>query len=136
MKKILVFVLILGTQFAFSQTTQKEEPKSETVISTDNSGIITPVEYPGGMMALRHDISEIFDSSKFEGSSGISKSVTKFDINPDGSISSISTTGNNPVLNKEMDRVMKKLKTKWKPATKDGQVITSKYSIPMTLNHH
>ncbi|KAA2221452.1 energy transducer TonB [Chryseobacterium sediminis] len=134
MKKISILILLLGAQFAFSQTTQKEESKSQPTTSAENNNIETPVEYPGGMIALRQDISQIFDASKFEGSSGISKSVTKFDINPDGSISSISTTGNNPALNKEMDRVIKTLKTKWKPATKNGQPITSTYRIPMTLN--
>ncbi|KAB1231841.1 energy transducer TonB [Chryseobacterium viscerum] len=134
MKKISILILLLGTQFAFSQTIQKEEQQTSTLSSEVNKDEISPVEYPGGMIALRQDISQIFDPSKFESSSGISKSITKFDINPDGSISSISTTGNNPALNKEMDRVIKALKTKWKPATKNGQAVKATYRIPMTLN--
>ncbi|MDR6921274.1 hypothetical protein J2Y40_002123 [Chryseobacterium sp. 2987] len=34
-----------------------------------------------------------------------------------------------------MDSVVKALKTKWKPATKNGQPVKSTYKIPMTLNH-
>lgn len=34
-----------------------------------------------------------------------------------------------------MDRVVKALKTKWKPATKNRQLVKSTCKIPMTLNH-
>jgi protein TonB len=72
------------------------------------------------------------DIFKFK-ESGQFKSITTFDVNPDGSISSISTTGNSPILNKEMDRIMKKLKTKWKPGTINGRPVKTKYTMPMGL---
>ncbi|MBP2617373.1 hypothetical protein [Chryseobacterium jejuense] len=141
MKKLILLILLFTAQFAFSQTGQKENqqspnPSAEIYQSESKPGETpdTPADYPGGMNALRKDISQLFDSSKFEYSSGIFKSMTKFDVNPDGSISSISTTGNSRTLNKEMDRVMKSLKTKWIPATKNGQSIKSTYQIPMTMN--
>lgn len=137
MKKILICLLFSGFNIAFAQTVQEEIKHSPKTDSAENTDVnqYTPVEYPGGIPALRGDISRLFNSSKFEWSSGVSKSITEFDVNPDGSISSISTTGNNPRLNKEMDRVVKALKTKWKPATKNGQPVKTTYKIPMTLNN-
>ncbi|WP_312297390.1 hypothetical protein [Chryseobacterium sp.] len=142
MKKISILIFLLGAQLAFSQTTQ-QEGQQPTPSSTDSNTASqpddtfdTPVEYPGGMTALKTDIAMIFDPSKLGNSSKISKSTTTFDVNPDGSISSVSTTGNNPGLNKEMDRVINSLKTKWIPATKNGKAIKSAYHIPMTLNNH
>ncbi|WP_185290008.1 energy transducer TonB [Chryseobacterium lactis] len=138
MKKISILIFLLGTQLAFSQATQQGEQQQTPPSSNSkpDEKPDTPIEYPGGMIALRTDISQIFDPSNLGNSSKISKSMTTFDVNPDGSISSISTTGNNPALNKEMDRVLKALKTKWIPATKNGQPIKSSYHIPMTLNNN
>lgn len=134
MKKIVTFALCLGFGLAFSQTNQPE-----TTYNPDNNTektVTTPVEYPGGMTALMQDISQVFDLSCLEKASGTSKSLTTFDVNPDGSISSISTTGNNRAMNKEMDRVMNALKKRWKPATKNGQAIKSTYNVPMTFKNY
>ncbi|PTT42121.1 hypothetical protein DBR28_02775 [Chryseobacterium sp. HMWF028] len=86
------------------------------------------------MVAIRRHIGNEMNISKFSGSPGTFKSITTFDVNPDGTISSISTTGNSPILNKEMDRIMKKLKKKWKPGTINGQPVKSKYTMPMGLS--
>lgn len=134
MKKIVTFALCFGFGLAFSQTNQPETTNNQ-YNNTENT-VTTPVEYPGGMTALMQDISQVFDLSCLEKSSGTSKSLTTFDVNPDGSISSISTTGNNRAMNKEMDRVMNVLKKRWKPATKNGQAIKSTYNIPMTFNNY
>lgn len=135
MKKILLFGLLLGFQFAFSQTS-KEDSKDQKVPATDiqtfNETDIA-ASFPGGMEALRRHISSEFDTSKINGS-GVFKSVTKFLIHADGSTESISTTGNNAAMNKEMTRVIKAIKTKWKPATRDGQPVETWYTIPMTIN--
>ncbi|CAD0222684.1 energy transducer TonB [Chryseobacterium sp. D764] len=141
MKKISILILLLGAQFAFSQTTQKEEQQSPSPSSeinkdehkVDDTISIAP-EFPGGMVAIRKYISSEMDISKFSNSPGTFKSVTTFDVNPDGSISSISTTGNSPILNKEMDRIMKKLKKKWKPGTINGQPVKTKFTMPMGLS--
>jgi protein TonB len=141
MKKISMLILLLGTQFAFSQTIQKEEQQSSSTslsINKDehkvNDTISTAPEFPGGIAALRKHIGREMNISKFSDSPGTFKSVTTFDVNPDGSISSISTTGNSPILNKEMDRIMKKLKKKWKPGTINGHPVTTKFTMPMGLS--
>ncbi|KFF14237.1 hypothetical protein IW15_01985 [Chryseobacterium soli] len=136
MKTISLVIFLLGSQLIFSQTVQQEEQQKPAQLLSEskvNDTIYTPAEFPGGIPAIRMYISKEIKSSTFT-KSGQFKSVTTFDINPDGSISSVSTTGNNPALNKEMDRVIKALKTKWKPATKNGQAVKATYHIPMNLN--
>lgn len=135
MKKISVLVLLLGAQLVFSQSTQKEETQQkDPVQGTQKLNVKeTPVEFPGGMAALRSHISSQFDLSTIKGS-GTFKSVTKLLIHADGSMSSISTTGDNPSMNKEMTRVIKAIRTKWKPATRDGQPVETEYQIPMTIS--
>ncbi|WP_431611392.1 energy transducer TonB [Chryseobacterium sp. 'Rf worker isolate 10'] len=137
MKKISILILLLGVQFAFSQTTQKEEQQTSDINKDEfkvKDSTFTAPEFPGGVIALRKHIGSEMNISKFSDSPGTFKSVTTFDVNPDGSISSISTTGNNPILNKEMDRIMKKLKKKWKPATRNGQPVKTKFTMPMGLS--
>lgn len=133
MKKISVLVLLLGAQLVFSQISPKEESRQKDSSIQKLSTKETPVEFPGGMAALRSHISSTFDPSIIKGS-GTFKSVTKLLILPDGSMSSISTTGDNPSMNKEMTRVIKAIRTKWKPATRDGQPVETEYQIPMTIS--
>lgn len=136
MKKTLLLILLLGLQLAFSQTLQKEESQ----IQTDSaSGIqklsdtMVSAEFPGGLSALRNHIGNEFKTSNLKGT-GIFKSVTKFLILPDGSMSAISTTGNSPAMNQEMTRVMRTIKKKWKPATRNGQPVESTFRMPMTIS--
>jgi protein TonB len=136
MKTISLVIFLLGSQLVFSQTVQQEEQQKPAQLLSEskvNDTIYTPAEFPGGIPAIRKHISKEMRSSKFT-EPGQFKSVTTFDVNPDGSISSVSTTGNNPILNQEMVRIIKKLKTKWKPATKNGQPVKTKYTMPMGLN--
>ena len=135
MKKLSILILLLGGQIAFSQTAQKEEQQKPVQLLSEskiNDTIYTAAEFPGGIPAIRRHIGQEMDIFKFK-ESGQFKSITTFDVNPDGSISSISTTGNSPILNKEMDRIMKKLKTKWKPGTINGRPVKTKYTMPMGL---
>ncbi|WP_185290009.1 energy transducer TonB [Chryseobacterium lactis] len=135
MKILSLLIFFLASQLVYSQAVQQEEPqKSAQSVSESkvNDTIYTAAEFPGGIPAIRRHIGQEMDILKFK-ESGQFKSITTFDVNPDGSISSISTTGNSPILNKEMDRIMKKLKTKWKPGTINGRPVKTKYTMPMGL---
>ncbi|REC80470.1 hypothetical protein DRF60_01815 [Chryseobacterium elymi] len=137
MKKISMLFLLLGTQLVFSQVSTKEKtPEQPNALESVVSPLLEtdiPAEFPGGMTALRRHISSEFDHSRLN-ASGKLKSVTKFLIHPDGSMSSISTTGDEPSMNKEMTRVIKRIKTKWKPAMRNGQPIKTWYEIPMSIS--
>ncbi|MDP9958699.1 energy transducer TonB [Chryseobacterium lathyri] len=137
MKKISILFLLLGAQLAFSQAPTKEKtPEQPSALDSVVSPLLEtdiPAEFPGGMTALRGHISSEFDHSRLNGS-GKLKSVTKFLIHADGSMSSISTIGDDPSMNKEMTRVIKRIKTKWKPAMRNGQPIKTWYEIPMSIS--
>jgi len=137
MKKTSILFLVLGAQLAFSQVSTKEktseQPNAADSVISPLLETDVPAEFPGGMAALRRHISSEFDHSRLAGS-GKMKSVTKFLIHPDGSMSSISTTGDDLSMNKEMTRVIKRIKTKWKPAMRNGKPIKTWYEIPMSIS--
>lgn len=134
MKKFLLCFLLLGFNIAFSQTVQ-EVKRPPINNSTEDTSVNpdTPPEYPGGMGGIRSYIGEKFNSSKITGS-GIVKSVTKFVIEADGKITSVTTTGNDEGMNNEMSRIIQSMKGKWKPAMLKGKPVRAWVTIPMAFN--
>ncbi|WP_164463957.1 energy transducer TonB [Chryseobacterium sp. G0186] len=132
MKKISLLIFLLGSHFAFSQATQQKQ--SQVILHSENKDVETPAEFPGGMDALRKYIFQEFDISNIK-NSGTITSVTKFVVNTDGSIGSVSSTGSDPYLNKELDRIIKTIKIKWKPATTKGQPVKYWVRVPITINN-
>ncbi|WP_454047905.1 energy transducer TonB [Chryseobacterium sp. Marseille-Q8038] len=133
MKKISILILLLGAQFAFAQTTQKEEPISQPTTSAENNNIEIPAEYPGGMAALRKYILNEFNTSKIK-NSGVFTSTIEFVVSTEGNIESVSSSGNDKYMNEEMERVIKSIKTKWKPAQNKGKTVRYFVKFPTTVN--
>lgn len=135
MKKILLFVLFLGVQFTFCYAQEIKTPSVEDY-STDqyNTTDAKSAEYPGGMMALRKDIADKINMNKVKWIKGTIVSKAKFTVNVKGKIENILVTGDNADFNKEIERAIKSLKTKWKPAESNGIVVRSYYSFPLTVN--
>lgn len=133
MKKLSILLLLLGAHFAFSQTLQKEEIKKTALNSTELAYTETPAEFPGGMDALRKYILNEFNMAKIR-SSGVITSVVKFVVGTDGGIESVSSTGDDKDMNEEMDRVIKSIKTKWKPARNKGKAVRYFVKFPITVN--
>lgn len=133
MKKISILILLLGAQFAFAQTTQKEEPLSQPTTSAENNNIEIPAEYPGGMDALRKYILNEFNTSKIK-NSGVFTSTIEFVVSTEGNIESVSSSGNDKYMNEEMERVIKSIKTKWKPAQNKGKTVRYFVKFPTTVN--
>lgn len=133
MKKISILIVLLGAQFAFAQTTQKEEPISQPTTSAENNNIEIPAEYPGGMDALRKYILNEFNTSKIK-NSGVFTSTIEFVVSTEGNIESVSSSGNDKYMNEEMERVIKSIKTKWKPAQNKGKTVRYFVKFPTTVN--
>lgn len=132
MKKILLLLFVLGS-FAFFQAQTTEvyplpSSSEEKSISTQKSA-----EYPGGMMALRKDVADKINMNKIKGIKDTIVSKTIFTVNIKGKIENIIVTGDNAVFNKEIERALKSLKTKWKPAESNGMIVRSYYSFPATI---
>lgn len=133
MKKISILIVLLGAQFAFAQTTQKEEPISQPTTSAENNNMEIPAEYPGGMDALRKYILNEFNIAKIK-NSGVFTSTIEFVVSIEGNIESVSSSGNDKYMNEEMERVIKSIKTKWKPAQNKGKTVRSFIKFPTTVN--
>ncbi|MBQ0152553.1 MAG: energy transducer TonB [Chryseobacterium sp.] len=101
-----------------------------------NEKNITNPEYPGGINIFRNELSKNFDGSVFPlTENGLYKAEINFTIEKDGSVTSISSIGNNEIFNKEATRVINKIteNVKWKPAIKDGEAIAYRFRLPLTM---
>ncbi|MFP3832621.1 energy transducer TonB [Chryseobacterium sp. SIMBA_028] len=133
MKKTGLFILLLGSHFAFAQTIPTGLANNKSVVSTENVNVETPAEFPGGMDALRKYIYQEINISNIK-SSGVFTSVTKFVVNTNGNIESVSAKGDNKDMNQEMERVIKSIKIKWKPAQSQGLPVKYWVTLPTTIN--
>lgn len=138
MKKILLSILIVGFTFAFSQETSNLNLQESNVSQTKLplSEFDTPAEFPGGMNAFRMYISNNLKTDSFDNVSGKLKADIKFKITTEGKIQDITATGSNTAFNNEMIRVIKSIKTKWKPATRKGQPVDNWFTFPMNMQIH
>ncbi len=103
-------------------------PPEKPFISVD----VKP-EFPGGMEKFYKYVATNFDASDLESETVVSI-VVSFVVEKDGSISDIRVLRNpGQGLDKEAIRVLKSLKTKWKPGQINGQPVRSYYSLPIKV---
>lgn len=130
MKKIFILILFLGFNLIFSQTT--EPSKSDNTYYIDK--VDTMPEFPGGINEFRNLISKRFNTAVLYKINGPVRSQVKFSIDTDGNINSVTATGDNQILNKEMERVINSIKKKWTPAMYNNQPVKYWFTIPFTMN--
>ena len=104
--------------------------------NTKEAYVITErlAEFPdGGLQNFRKLIEDNFREKKVKGE-GKEYCELKFVIERDGSIGNITANGSNESFNKEAIRAISKIKTKWIPATIDGQPVRYRFRIPLNLD--
>jgi len=90
-------------------------------------------EYPGGIKKFYEYVGNNFEKPSIDDVEKISVYVS-FVIEKDGSMTDIKVLRNPGYgLDKEAIRVLKSLKTKWKPGVKDGQKVRTQYTLPITI---
>ncbi|ALR32054.1 hypothetical protein ATE47_16690 [Chryseobacterium sp. IHB B 17019] len=57
-----------------------------------------------------------------------------FIVETDGSMSNIKASGNNDLFNKETERAISKIKQKWIPGINNGQIVRSKFRLPLKVS--
>lgn len=134
MKKLLVFAVLIISVKTFSQ----ETISSNQEIATVNNNIYDKADkvalYPGGTDAFRKNFYQTFDSGKINGRGKIRSEAT-FVIDQEGYITDIQIKGDNKSMNKEMERAIKAMsKTKWSPATLNGQNVKYRFRFPIATN--
>ncbi|MDV7696730.1 energy transducer TonB [Chryseobacterium soli] len=134
MKKLLAFILCLGSVLAFSQVKETESPPFESH-STDTHASEEPkqAEYPRGINVFMREVSQKINIKRIRGTGQV-RANAKFSVNAQGEIEKISITGSNETMNKEVERVMKSMKTKWTPGEYKGSPVEIWYTLPFIVN--
>jgi periplasmic protein TonB len=90
-------------------------------------------EFPGGIKKFYEYVGNNFEKPELESGTSI-KVLMYFVIEKDGSMTDIKVLRNPGYgMDKEAIRVLKSLKTKWKPGIKDGQKMRTQYTLPITV---
>lgn len=90
-------------------------------------------EFPGGMKKFYDYVGNNFEKPNLDDVESISVLVS-FVIEKDGSMSDIKVLRNVGYgLDKEAIRVLKALKTKWKPGVKAGENVRTQYTLPIKI---
>ena len=104
-------------------------------ISTVTFMIDTEPSFPGGMSAFRKEFSQNFDTSALEKTDGGTlKTVVYYVVEVDGSIVYVKAIGENESFNKEAERTLKSIKTKYAPAKVNNLVVRHILRMPLSMN--
>ena len=152
---VLVAVLFFGVVCA------QETPKSLPVKSTEDKNIVLnyvdkEAVFPdGGVNGFRNLLASKVNTNKINEYENLPKeevkkikklisqkkpiskttisSVLTFIVESDGTISDISAKGENQSFNKEIERAVKSIQTKWIPAEVKGEKVRDKYYVPVKI---
>ena len=140
MKKILILILILFAQNAFSQIKTTDNLSSyppQAVINENNNvhslaGIEVKPEFPGGFEGFQHFIKENYKTPEVVGLKG--KIYMTFIVEKDGSLSDIKTVRD--LKHGTGDEAIRVLKTspKWIPGKQNGETVRVHYAIAIPIN--
>ncbi len=89
-------------------------------------------DFKGGINAFREKVAQNFDTSSVEQAGMVSATIT-FVVEKDGSISNIKINGSNAEFNREAERTVKSIKTKWTPAQLKGKAVRSSFRMPISM---
>ena len=87
----------------------------------------------GGINGFRSKFMDNFDNSSVEGEGTLSTEIT-FVVERDGSLSQVKASGSNSDFNREAERTVKSIKTKWIPGKVNGQPVRSRFRFPVKMN--
>jgi len=120
-----------------TSTGEAEKEKSNLNSATPTEVVNTTItvdklpEFPGGLGAFYDYVGNKFEAFDVE------ETVTvflSFVIEKDGSMTDIKVLRSaTPTLDKEAIRVLKSIRTKWKPGIKDGQNVRTLYKLPIKV---
>ena len=159
MKFLKLFVL--AAVLFFGVVCAQETPKPLPVKSTEDKNIVLnyvdkEAVFPdGGVNGFRNLLASKVNTNKINEYENLPKeevkkikklisqkkpiskttisSVLTFIVEPDGTISDISAKGENQSFNKEIERAVKSIQTKWIPAEVNGEKVRDKYYVPVKI---
>ena len=158
---VLAVVLFLGV--ACGQKSSEPKTTEEEVVYKDTDEVDKDVDkvdkeavFPeGGIDGFRNLLASKVDADKIDEYENLHKEEVKkikklisqkkptpeilisstliFAIEPDGTISDISAKGENQSFNKEIERAVKSIQTKWIPSEANGKKIRSRMNFPIKM---
>ena len=142
MKKFIVLTAVFFMGVFFAQEPIKNLSKEDIPIEVANLVDISTVtfmidtepSFPGGMSAFRKEFSQNFNTFALEKTDGGTlKTVVYYVVEVDGSILYVKAIGENESFNKEAERTVKSIKTKWTPAQLKGKAVRSSFRMPISM---
>lgn len=133
-----------SNNFAIGPTSPDGNPDSTGTGNTpsDTNGVIDRVlvdeapEFPGGMAKFREYVGKNFKTPNIETVTTI-KVYVSFIVEKDGTLSNIKVLRDPGYgMGEEAIRVLKSLKTHWKPGKVKGQPVRTAYNLPITVQVH
>ena len=86
----------------------------------------------GGENGFRQRVAENFDNEAVEGE-GVLTTEVSFVVELDGSISQVKAKGSNSDFNREAERAVRSIRTKWKPGKQGNQNVRSRFRLPLKM---
>lgn len=143
MKNFIVLVALFFVGVFYGQeplkSLSKEDVPLEVANVVDVSTLVfvvdTEPQFPGGMSEFRKEFSENFNTSVLKKpEDGVLKTVIYYAVEVDGSIFCVKAIGDDEAFNKEAERTVLAIKTKYNPASVNGLVVRHLLRMPLSMN--
>ena len=143
MKKFIVLTAVFFMGVFFAQEPIKNLSKEDIPIEVANLVDISTVtfmidtepSFPGGMAEFRKEFSKNFNTSALKKSeNGVLKTVIYYAVEVDGSILCAKAIGDNDSFNKEAERALLAIKTKYNPASVNGLLVRHLLKMPLSMS--
>lgn len=137
------FILLLALFFGFLGFGQvkpltledvPEEVKKIVDCSSLTFVVMKQPEFPGGMNEFRKKFSENFDTTPLKVSNATLKTTIYFVVETDGNVNRIKAVGDNEDFNKEAERTIKSMNTKYEPAKVNNMAVRYLMRFPLSMN--
>lgn len=117
---------------------KKINQPSNTKDVSNHLAIATAIEktadYPGGINALRKEVSELFYSPGVYSEIKTIKTNVAFIVEKDGSITNVHAQGDNFTFNRQAEIALYSVSEKFSPAVVNGESVRYRFSLPLTMN--
>lgn len=90
-------------------------------------------EFPNGINSLREKVADLFYSDGIIVEGRELKTIVKFVVEKDGSLSEISADGEIPAFNKQAEIALYLLSDKFKPGTINGNTVRYMFKLPIRM---
>ncbi|TDX85980.1 energy transducer TonB [Epilithonimonas xixisoli] len=117
---------------AFVPTAPPAKPVDDPNKLINQNEADVAADFKGGINAFRQKVANGFDTESVS-QEGMVSGVITFVVEIDGSISDIKITGPSAEFNKEAQRTVKSIKTKWTPAQLKGKAVRSSFRMPISM---